>query len=353
MDDASGSAGAAPGPGESEWLVPERAEPDSVAEHMARYRFAHPLVRDRVVLDCACGSGYGSAFLAEDATQVIGLDISPGALAEARERRPPHPSWAVQGDLLALPFLDQTFDLIISFETLEHVGDQVQALHELSRVLRRDGGVLVLSAPNRAIYREAYGRVNPYHVSEPTLAELEALLAGEFPVYRILGQRWSQGVLIGTNDDLPRLAPLPSPSTAVARGAAEGRGASAPPTTSDRADLLQAEYFVALCSFGPLPDVAGLLLVPEAGNVMWERTRWAQRVDAELAIAREQYREAVLRTEAAELEKSRAEQDRQQIHAELAEAYAHQADVLRRFLLVPRPRPLLHALLARLRRRQI
>src|SRR5690554_5022393 len=52
--------------------------------HLATYRFAEQYTRGKRVLDYGCGSGYGSAQIAEDATEVVGVDISEEAIAHAR-----------------------------------------------------------------------------------------------------------------------------------------------------------------------------------------------------------------------------------------------------------------------------
>lgn len=256
------------GPAEDlERLVPETAPPDLVAEHVARYEFATQFVEGRTVLDCACGSGYGSAILAERAGRVFGLDLQGEALAQAAARRPDASFWLTQGDVLSLPFSQEAFDAVVCFETLEHVAEPAQALAEMRRVLRTDGGLLILSTPNRAIYRDQLGIQNPYHVHEPTLGELEAMLAERFPQYRILGQRWNQGVLIG------------SAGSVAVRSGHDGATSEA---AAGRAALEQADYFIAVCGSAELPMVEDLLYVPEAGNVMLERTRWAQRLEGEM-----------------------------------------------------------------------
>ena len=69
-----------------------------------------------------------------------------GAMVEAGELAAGHPATAVQGDALALPFPDGTFDRVIASEVLEHIPDDVAAMRELARVLR-PGGTMAVTVP--------------------------------------------------------------------------------------------------------------------------------------------------------------------------------------------------------------
>ena len=97
-------------------------------------------------LDVGCGAGLGAVRLAErpEIEQVIGLDPSPWALAEARCR---HGFPLVRGSALALPFEAGRFDVVTCFDVLQHLpaGSLHQAVGELRRVLRLDGIAVVRS----------------------------------------------------------------------------------------------------------------------------------------------------------------------------------------------------------------
>src|SRR5450759_894493 len=94
------------------------------AEHASRYVFAAPLCIGKRVLDVACGEGYGAFMLArQGATEVIGVDISDEAIAIARHRFARDDVQFLIGDVLDLPALlgeQPPFDVIVSFETIEH-----------------------------------------------------------------------------------------------------------------------------------------------------------------------------------------------------------------------------------------
>lgn len=172
----------------------ERFTPECVREiayeHWHRYAFARPLVAAKQVLDAACGEGYGSALLAAAGAEVLGVDISAEAVEHARRRYAGQPRLRfAQGDATALDELpDGCVDVVVSFETLEHVEAQQRLLDGFARVLRPEG-VLMISTPDRHTYSELGGECNPHHVRELYRDEFEALLATRFPHVRLYAQK--------------------------------------------------------------------------------------------------------------------------------------------------------------------
>lgn len=157
-------------------------------EHYHRYAFARALVGGRRVLDAACGEGYGAALLAGAAASVTGVDRSAPAIKHARERYPADNLDFQVADCLDLPFDDDAFDCVISFETLEHLREQDRLLAGFRRVLG-PGGFLLLSSPDRAVYSDRQGNDNPWHLRELYRGEFETLIAGHFPSCRLWGQK--------------------------------------------------------------------------------------------------------------------------------------------------------------------
>lgn len=158
-------------------------------DHRSRYHFASDFAARRRVLDIACGAGLGSDILLRaGATAVVGIDISAPALAQARRAAPPA-CYLARADGTALPLRRQTFGLVTSFETIEHLREPDRFLAELRRVLV-PGGTLVLSTPNALYTKPVDGRpANPFHVQEFTPSELDDLLRPHFQNIRLLGQR--------------------------------------------------------------------------------------------------------------------------------------------------------------------
>jgi SAM-dependent methyltransferase len=158
-------------------------------EHWHRYHFVAPMVAGRVVLDIACGEGYGSALLARHAARVTGADIAPAAIAHARARYSSCANLEFrEADCAALPFADASFDVVVSFETLEHIRAQQTFLDEMRRVLR-PGGFVVISCPNKAEYSDKRDHVNEFHFRELYRDELAAMIGPRFPHAAWYGQR--------------------------------------------------------------------------------------------------------------------------------------------------------------------
>lgn len=165
--------------------------------HLSRYHFAkHYLQRDDRVLDVACGVGYGTYELASQAKHVVGVDIDKEAIDYASATFKSPNIRFVAGNCAKLSnFLDEKFNVCVSFETLEHLTQQDQQcfLGELARHLV-DDGTLIISTPNIAVYNpEADKDLNPFHLHELKLDEFKSLLSQHFGQVFILGQRMTKG----------------------------------------------------------------------------------------------------------------------------------------------------------------
>lgn len=172
----------------------ERFTPECVREiwyeHMHRYAFAQPLVRGLRVLDAACGEGYGSALMAGTAAEVLGLDVSSDTINHARKRYSGHTNLQFEvADCTNLDHLPSaSFDVIASFETLEHVEAQERMLDGFARLLKPDG-LLLVSTPDKRNYSDIPGVVNEFHVRELYRDEFEAMLSERFAEFRLFGQK--------------------------------------------------------------------------------------------------------------------------------------------------------------------
>lgn len=173
-----------------------------VYEHVHRYAFARAFARGRRVLDAACGEGYGTALLAAVAQTAVGVDIDAAAVERAREAcRGRGNARFAEGSVAALPLPDASVDLVVSFETVEHLAaaDQPRMIAEFARVLAPDG-LLLLSSPNRPEYSDARGYSNPFHVHELDRDELAQLLDPSFPSRRWYRQRMWMGSTIWSEE---------------------------------------------------------------------------------------------------------------------------------------------------------
>ncbi|MDO4343732.1 MAG: class I SAM-dependent methyltransferase [Eubacteriales bacterium] len=151
-----------------ERFVPGYMQKHSEVEHMHRYSMLENTVKKKIVLDAACGSGYGTNLIAQSAKEVYGLDISKEALDYANENYKKDNLHYLHGSIESLPFEDNFFDVVISFETIEHVDEKIQMafLKEIVRVLKNDG-ILIMSTPNKKVYTDdAHQEATEWHVKE-------------------------------------------------------------------------------------------------------------------------------------------------------------------------------------------
>jgi SAM-dependent methyltransferase len=167
-------------------------------EHLARYDFAVQYVRNKQVADIACGTGYGTQMLAEaGAKSVLGMDISADAVRYSRQTYDgPNLSYAVADAQNLATVRDAEFDVIVSFETIEHLTDVEAYLDELKRTLR-PGGTLLISTPDRRIASVLHPFLghpkNPFHVREYTKSEFLGLLSTRFQIKACYGQAFVPG----------------------------------------------------------------------------------------------------------------------------------------------------------------
>jgi O-antigen biosynthesis protein len=211
-------------------------------EHYHRYLFARELCAGLDVLDVASGEGYGSAQIAQVARSVVGLEYSAPTVQSAIANFPRANLRFLQCDARAMPLPDRSFDIVVSFETIEHFDRQGEFLAEVHRVLR-PGGRFVVSTPDRDVYSAPGMTPNPFHVKEMSRDEFAALLLSTFRHAQCHYQRPVIGSVI----------------------VAEQQGGQAP-LILDRPDashfragpnLPRAPYIVAVASddpIAPLPD---------------------------------------------------------------------------------------------------
>ena len=211
------------------WLVTECEErmdatlpiydPGRAGFHLDRYHFAASHVVGKKVADIACGTGYGTEILLHaGADSVIGIDIDAEAVAYASrqhdgrgrkstaqspgvlpvESQDPEPGIAHEDESSGQPhgtgiefrcrpgqdtgIESESLDVVVSFETIEHVEDDQELLAEFKRILR-PGGQLVISTPNQWPLEIA-----KFHRKEYDLQEFRRVLEDHFRILRICNQ---------------------------------------------------------------------------------------------------------------------------------------------------------------------
>ena len=128
--------------------------------------------------------------MGKGAKRVIGVDILQDALKDARKwNKGKARVEFILSDAEALPFADNSFDVIVSLETIEHLRDTDKFLLECRRVLRKEG-IFICSTPNKKVYSPLFRKpFNPYHVREFYPEEFYGLLKKYFANTRAYGQQ--------------------------------------------------------------------------------------------------------------------------------------------------------------------
>ena len=191
-------------------------------EHWHRYAFARRYAERALVLDAACGEGYGTALLGATAGEAVGVDIDAGSIRHAQSTYGSARIRFVEGSCTKLPLPDASFDVVVSFETIEHLdaADQPRMLDEFARVLK-PAGLLIISSPNKRLYSDERDYVNEFHRHELYRDGLAALLGDTFPARRWFHQRvafwstiWGEGEGVGVEawlGEAGRVSPYASP----------------------------------------------------------------------------------------------------------------------------------------------
>jgi ubiquinone/menaquinone biosynthesis C-methylase UbiE len=130
---------------------------------LTRERYTRLTERGRL-LDFGCGNGANTILFAPDFGSVVGVDVEPARVEEARasaaSRGVPNVEYSVY-DGERLPFPDGSFDCVVSFEVIEHTRDDRAALAEIARVLK-PGGLFCGSVPNKYYLMETHGFNLPF-----------------------------------------------------------------------------------------------------------------------------------------------------------------------------------------------
>ncbi|WP_175995965.1 class I SAM-dependent methyltransferase [Burkholderia stabilis] len=171
------------------------------AIHIARYGFVKEICAGKRVLDIACGEGYGSRLMLNwGATSVEGVDISEEAIVNARSVFGTDKINFTQhaAETVDTLFELQSFDLIVSLETIEHVEDPMAFLAAMKRLLK-PGGTIVVSCPNDWWYFPEADKGNPFHRRKYRMEEFQSLAEG------VLGKAhgWYLGGPIAGFSNLP------------------------------------------------------------------------------------------------------------------------------------------------------
>lgn len=158
--------------------LPVHSEPEGMTKILAA---CAPQKTDRI-LDVACGPGIVACALAPFCAHVVGLDLTPAMLDEARRRQQAgghkNLEWRL-GEATALPFDDDSFDVVTTRYSLHHMTAPQKVVAEMTRVVRPNGKIIIVDATpapeKQAAYDDMERLRDPSHVSALTLDQLCAL----------------------------------------------------------------------------------------------------------------------------------------------------------------------------------
>ena len=173
-----------------ERVVPDKTPQEIYKEHIDRYIFAADFACGNDVLDVACGTGYGVDYIAgAGAKRAVGADVSIEAVKYAQNRFGMDRGRCFTcSDGVCLPFACNSFDVVVSFETLEHISKYNEFMVECKRVLKEEG-VFICSTPNKRIFSpDAEKPPNTFHVKEFWPEEFRNLLQRHFADVTLYGQ---------------------------------------------------------------------------------------------------------------------------------------------------------------------
>jgi SAM-dependent methyltransferase len=203
--------------------------------HESRYRWVidHLNLQGKWVLDFGCGSGYGSSALARDAGVVHGLDYSPQAIAYAATRfAAPNTRFmaadATSEEEVYSRFGKRSYDVVVSFDVIEHIGQYRTYLAILAELIMKDG-VLAIGCPNRLQTLNWNRDWNRCHAQEFSPAEFRSLLAEFFTDVTLYSQDFHNSQTreqvrqrnYGSEPPLPPMALLPDDIAITAEPPAE------------------------------------------------------------------------------------------------------------------------------------
>ena len=152
--------------------------------------------REDRLLDIACGDGFGLCVMADYTRHIDGADISPEIIQIAKEKCKNLNNVKLHvEDVLNMTFADNTFDIITSFETIEHVEPE-SYFREIQRVLKH-GGRFILSTPQNSL---GHIPINSQHNHEYSLEEIQNMTSKYFKIHEIIGIK--QGCIIHEGDGM-------------------------------------------------------------------------------------------------------------------------------------------------------
>lgn len=177
-------------PGER--LIPEDTQTPIHQIQVLRHLFVYEHVRSRlnpgdIVLDLGFGEGYGTSLLAPNCHEIVGVDVEQKVVDYANKRYRTDNCHFEKYHGQSLPFDENYFDIVVSFQVIEHIDDESGFISEIYRVLK-PGGRFLLTTPNKATrLKPGQKPFNRFHKREYYSHELQKVLSQKFSNVNIWG----------------------------------------------------------------------------------------------------------------------------------------------------------------------
>lgn len=241
-----------------ERYIPELLSAKISYEHWHRYIFASQFCVQKKVADIACGEGYGTAFLSNYAECISGVDVAEDVIRHAKSKYENENTKFITSNATDVCFDSNSLDVVVSYETLEHLtsSDQLLFLEETVRLLNPQG-LLVISTPNKKVYSDDASYSNPYHLSEFYKEDFEKFLSKFYPKVVIFNQEIFSGSLINR----------PSEYLYNVTNIHLGLNAFVPGSTNENRD---SEYLIAICCKTDFPFIPGSIMIDEDNKLIKE-----------------------------------------------------------------------------------
>lgn len=158
--------------------------------HLFAYEFSKTKIsKESYVLEVGCGEGYGTNLLSQHVSKIIGLDVCKDTIEHASEKYKSNNLIFEKYDGTNIPYPDETFDVVISFQVIEHIQDDLNYISETYRVLKK-GGLFICTTINKSSEKLS----TPFHVREYYPCELENILKTKFSDVFLWGIRGNEEV---------------------------------------------------------------------------------------------------------------------------------------------------------------
>ncbi len=156
--------------------------------HLFAYEYVKSQLRaDDKVLELGSGEGYGASLLSQACREIVGLDIDEKVIEYSNHKYGNAKCSFKHYDGSALPFPENYFDVVVSFQVIEHVEDDAGFVARIFKVLNK-GGRTYITTPNRATRLKPGQRPwNRFHIREYHPHELETILRKSFNDVNVIG----------------------------------------------------------------------------------------------------------------------------------------------------------------------